>query len=183
MKRLVLLLVAVMFAVAMIGGEAFAKGSSGGGGGGGAKGGSFSSGSKSGSGSGGSKPSGASSKPAPPKYNPVSNPKPQTYKGKTYTPPPATSKFKSTPYYGTPGYGNSYNSVSNFWMWAFIFHGTGHNYDDCDRSDYQSGDDDCEYAYEYGGDSNNSGYGWFLAICLLIGGTIAAIVLWPTKRY
>lgn len=119
-----------------------------------------------------------------------------TPSGKSYAVPKTVAKSKTNPYakssavksYRGHSYADSHYSISNFWLWAFLFHPTGESYEDCDREDLQSGDEDCQYAYEYGGETNNSGGGWALTILMLFGivalvGVLVAYFTRDTSRY
>lgn len=66
----------------------------------------------------------------------------------SYSAPPRDVGSRSNPYYGSPGYGMRYNSLSNFFLWWWIFH------HDRENPDYQ---------YEYGGESNEDVGGWLLS--------------------
>lgn len=163
MKRVSTFLVALMFLVVVVGGDALAKGSSSSGSSGASSAGRASSpsvskpstpSSSSAKPSSGSGSSSKASSPAP-RYNPVTNPKPQTFKGKSYTPPPATAKFKNSPYYGQPGFGHKHHDISNFFLWYFIFASGG-------------SDDSDDYEKEYAGHPNYDASGFVISLVLLL---------------
>jgi hypothetical protein len=72
---------------------------------------------------------------------------------------------RSNPYYGSPGYGIHYNSLSNFLLWSWIFH---HDRDDPD------------YQYEYGGEPNEDAGGWLLSGLGLAG--LGGVGWWLRQR-
>lgn len=125
------------------------------------------------------KSSASKSNSSKPKYT-ASNPKPQTYKGKSYTPPPKTAKFKSNPYYSKKGFGHEYHSMSNFWMWAFLFHSA--DTEDCDQEDLRNGDPDCQYEYEYAGEPNNDFGGYVIAFLLIGAVSVGGILAWNAVK-
>ncbi len=53
----------------------------------------------------------------------------------------------NSPFYNSSRYGVRHHSVSNFFLWAWIFHGWGG--EDCDGNDVAEGDPDCYYEEEY----------------------------------
>ena len=84
----------------------------------------------------------------------------------SYSAPPRDVGSRSNPYYGSPGYGMRYNSLSNFFLWSWIFH---HDRED---SDYQ---------YEYGGESNEDVGGWLLSGIGVIG-IVGGLGWWLRRR-
>lgn len=151
----------------------------------------------------GAKPAAPAAKPAPPKAKPGSTYKAgqkltkpsgtstRTVNGKKYFVPktlvskknPYSHKDVDYMYRGNP-YGYNHYSLTNFWLWASIFHSTNGDYSDCDQEDLQRGDPDCQYAYEYGGEPNNSSAGWVLTILLALGlvGGVGFLFLLVTRR-
>jgi hypothetical protein len=114
------LLVATVFAS----GVAEAKGGGGGGG-------------RGGGGGGGGKPSSSSSSSKPSSGSSSS----------AKSGPPARVAEPNSPFYNSPRYGSRHHSFSNFFLWAWIFHGWGR--EDCDEDDVAEGDPDCYYEEEY----------------------------------
>ena len=121
MAVLLVAVAALFLATVFASGVAEAKGGGGGGGrgGGGGKPSSSSSSSKASSGSSSSAKSGPSARVADP----------------------------NSPFYNSPRYGVRHHSLSNFFLWAWIFHGWGG--EDCDEDDAAEGDPDCYYDEEY----------------------------------
>ena len=94
-------------------------------------------GGRGGGGGGGGKPSSSS----------VSN-KPSSGSSSTAkSGPPARVADPSSPFYGSSRYGMRHHSLSNFFLWAWIFHSWGGG--DCDGEDVSEGDPDCYYEEEY----------------------------------
>ena len=83
----------------------------------------------------------------------------------SYSAPPRDVGSRSNPYYGSPGYGMRYNSLSNFLLWSWIFH---HDRDDPD------------YQYEYGGEPNEDAGGWLLSGLGLAG--LGGVGWWLRQR-
>jgi hypothetical protein len=61
--------------------------------------------------------------------------------------PPARVADPNSPFYNSSRYGARHHSVSNFFLWAWIFHSAGG--EDCDGDDVSEGDPDCYYEEEY----------------------------------
>jgi len=69
----------------------------------------------------------------------------------------------SSPYYNSPKYGMRYRSLSNFFLWAWLFH---------DR-------DDEEYEEEYV-QSNADPSGWFVTALLLV--ALVGLPIWVLRK-
>ena len=152
--KIVCLVTAVVVILAVATDEAYAKGEMAQRGGGGAR----------GAPGGGGKPSSPSNRPseaAPPSE--VAKP---SGPSNSYSAPPRDVGSKSNPYYGSPGYGIHYNSLSNFLLWSWIFH---HNRDDPD------------YQYAYGGESNEDVGGWLLS-GIGVAGLVGGLGWWLRRR-
>lgn len=61
--------------------------------------------------------------------------------------PPARVADPNSPFYNSSRYGVRHHSLSNFFLWAWIFHSGGG--EDCDGDDVSEGDPDCYYEEEY----------------------------------
>lgn len=61
--------------------------------------------------------------------------------------PPARVADPNSPFYNSSRYGVRHHSLSNFFVWAWIFHGW--RGEDCDEDDASEGDPDCYYEEEY----------------------------------
>lgn len=133
--------------------------------------------------------SSSSSKPSPKSTVTKTSPS-----GAKYNVPKSIAKSKSNPYsktsknfsYRGKAYAQNHYNLSNFWLWAFIFHPTGSTYDDCDAEDLRNGDAECEYAYEYGGETNQGAGGWLLTIggvLVLVVGALGLFTYFNNRRY
>jgi hypothetical protein len=71
--------------------------------------------------------------------------------------PPARVADPNSPFYNSSRYGVRHHSLSNFFLWAWIFHGWGG--EDCDEDDVAEGDSDC-YSEEDYIESNTDFGGW-----------------------
>lgn len=69
--------------------------------------------------------------------------------------PPARVADPNSPFYNSSRYGVRHHSLSNFFLWAWIFHSWGG--EDCDEDDVAEGDPDCYYEEEYV--EPNTGFG------------------------
>ena len=180
--RLGLLILATVLVAAFLTHPTFAKGGGGGhaGGSGAVRGGSGGHESGAQEGGGAAKPSGSKEAETPS----------SSESGTGDEAPPQAVGSRSNPYYGSPGYGRFHNSLSNFFLWYWLFHPhhrcDPNNDNEVTQSSNQSSSEaasercDYDYQYRYGGQPNYGVEGWAVLAVL---GAAAVAVFFVIKKY